>query len=197
MEREKYINHIKKLLKTYHPDFCHDENLRDTYNEITIKLNKTLNKLENNEAKINENVEDKNFNVFSFRYYLSKIQSIGIGKNSKSNKDFMLFRDFLVSEINKNDKRIGEYFSLLLSDENIMNGSISLFANAYASYNSIFQNYYQYNEQTVKNCIRIGDSYFDDYIRKCEIMEINKIIEEIKKWFLEIIKILYSQQRRT
>ena len=60
MENEKYIKHIKKLLKIYHPDLCHDENLKDTYNEITIKLNKTLNKLENNEVKINENIpEDK------------------------------------------------------------------------------------------------------------------------------------------
>jgi hypothetical protein len=42
MEREEYIKHIKKLLKTYHPDLCHDENLRDTYNEITIKLNYIL-----------------------------------------------------------------------------------------------------------------------------------------------------------
>ena len=160
--------------------------------------NEKYNKLENNETIINENkLEVKDFNVFSFRYYLSKIQSIGISKNSKLNKDYMIFRDFLISEINKNDKRTGEYFSLLLSDENIMNGWIYLFANAYANYTSIFQNYYQYNEQTVKNCIRIGDSYFNDYIGKCEIMEINAIIEEIKKWFLEIIKIMYNQRHYT
>ena len=195
MEREEYIKHIKKLLKTYHPDLCHDENLRDTYNEITIKLNRALNNLEDNKiTKINENIsENKNFNVFSFRYYLSKIQSIGISKNSISNKDFIIFRNFLVSEINKNDKKIGEYFSLLLSDKNIMNESINLFANAYANYTSIFQNYYQYNEQTVKQCIRIGDSYFNDYIRKCENKEMNEIIDEIKKWFQEIIKKIYNQ----
>ena len=157
--------------------------------------NEKYNKLKNNEAKINENkLEDKDFNVFSFRYYLSKIQSIGISKNSKSNKDYKIFRDFLISEINKNDKKIGEYFSFLLSDENIMDESIGLFANAYANYTSVFQNYYQYNEQTVKNCIRIGDSYFDDYIRKCEIMGINEIIEETKKWFLEVMKIIYSRR---
>jgi hypothetical protein len=189
MEKEEYIKHIKKLLKTYHPDLCHDENLRDTYNEITIKLNMTLNNLEDNKiTKINENIlENKEFNVFSFRYYLSKIQSIGINKNSISNKDFIIFRNFLVSEVNKSDKKIGEYFSLLLSDKNIMNESINLFANAYANYTSIFQNYYQYNEQTVKQCIRIGDSYFNDYIRKCEIKEINEIIDEIKKWLQEIM----------
>jgi hypothetical protein len=146
----------------------------------------------------NENIpEDQNFNVFSFRYYLSKIQSIGISIKSKLNKDYILFRDFLISEINKNDKRIGEYFSLLLSNGNIMNGSINLFANAYANYTSVFQNYYQYNEQTVKNCIRIGDSYFNDYIRKCEIMGIDKIIGEIKEWFLEIMKIMYNQRHCT
>ena len=195
MEREEYIKHVKKLLKTYHPDLCHDENLRDTYNEITIKLNMTLNNLEDNKiTKINEDIlENKNFNVFSFRYHLSKIQSIGISKNSISNKDFIIFRNFLVSEINKNDKKIGEYFSLLLSDKNIMNESINLFANAYANYTSIFQNYYQYNEQTVKQCIRIGDSYFNDYIRKCENKEMNEIIDEIKKWFQEIIKKIYNQ----
>ena len=92
-------------------------------------------------------LENKDFNVFNFRHYLSKIQSIGISKNSISNKDFIIFRNFLISEINKNDKKIGEYFSLLLSDKNIMNESINLFANAYANYTSIFQNYYQYNEQ--------------------------------------------------
>jgi hypothetical protein len=196
MEREKYIKHIKKLLKTYHPDLCHDENLRDTYNEITIKLNRTLENLEDDKiTKSNENIlENKSFNIFSFRYYLSKIQSIGISKNSISNKDYIIFRDFLVSEINKNDKKIGEYFSLLLSDKNIMNESINLFANAYANYNSIFQNYYQYNEQTVKQCIRIGDSYFNDYIRKCEIKEINEIIDEIKKWFQEIMSEIYNQR---
>ena len=30
-----------------------------------------------------------------------------------------------------------------------MKESINLFANAYANYTSIFQNYYQYNEQVV------------------------------------------------
>jgi len=196
MEREEYKKHIKKLLKTYHPDLCHDENLKDTYNEITIKLNRALNDLEDNKiTKTNDNIsENKNFNVFSFRYYLSKIQSIGISKNSISNKDFIIFRNFLVSEINKDDKKIGEYFSLLLSDKNIRSESISLFANAYANYTSIFQNYYQYNEQTVKQCIRIGDSYFNDYIKKSEIKEINEIIDKIKKWFQEIIKKIYNQR---
>jgi hypothetical protein len=194
MEKESYIKHIKNLLKTYHPDLCHDENLKDTYNEITIKLNRTLSSLEDN-GKTNENIlEDKNFNVFSFRYYLSKIQSIGISKKSITNKDFIIFRGFLVSEINKNDKKIGEYFSLLLSDKNIINESIDVFAKAYANYTSIFQNYYQYNEQTVKQCIRIGDSYFNDYVRKCEIKGINEIIDAIKKWFQEIMKLIYNQQ---
>jgi hypothetical protein len=137
-------------------------------------------------------LENENFNVFSFRYYLSKIQSIGIGKNSISNKDFIIFRDFLVSEINKNDKRIGEYFSLLLSDKNIMHESINLFANAYANYTSIFQNYYQYNEQIVNQCIRIGDSYFNDYIRECDIKEMKNIVEEIRKWFKEIMGMIYN-----
>ena len=195
MEKESYIKHIKNLLKTYHPDLCHDENLKDTYNEITIKLNRTLSSLEDN-GKTNENIlEDKNFNVFSFRYYLSKIQSIGISKKSITNKNFIIFRGFLVSEINKNDKKIGKYFSLLLSDKNIINESIDVFAKAYANYTSIFQNYYQYNEQTVKQCIRIGESYFNDYVRKCEIKGINEIIDEIKKWFQEIMKLLYNQQR--
>jgi hypothetical protein len=196
MEREEYIKHIKKLIKTYHPDLCHDENLRDTYNEITIKLNMALNNLEDNKTtKVNENIpENKNFNVFSFRYYLSKIQSIGISKNSISSKDFIIFRNFLVSEINKNDKKIGEYFSVLLSDKNIMSESINLFVNAYANYTSIFQNYYQYNEQMVKQCARIGDSYFNDYVKKSEIKEINEMIDGIKKWFQKIIKIIYNQR---
>jgi len=136
----------------------------------------------------------EDFDIFSFRHYLSKIQSIGISKNSISNKDFIIFRDFLVSEINKSDKKTGEYFSLLLSDKNIRSESINLFANAYANYTSIFQNYYQYNEQMVKQCIRIGDSYFSDYIKKCEIKEINEIIDGIKKWFQETIKNIYNQR---
>ena len=139
-------------------------------------------------------MEKEEFDVFSFRHYLSKIQSIGISRNSVSNKDFILFRNFLVSEINKDDKKIGEYFLLLLSDKNIMHESINLFANAYANYTSIFQNYYQYNEQMVKQCARIGDSYFNDYIKKSEIKEINAIIGEIKIWFQEMIKKIYNQQ---
>ena len=75
-----------------------------------------------------------------------------------------------------------------------MHDSINLFANAYANYTSIFQNYYQYNEQMVKQCVRIGDSYFNDYIKKSEIKEINEIIDEIKEWFQEIMKKIYSQQ---
>ena len=137
-------------------------------------------------------MDKEEFDVFSFRHYLSKVQSIGISKNSVSNKDFITFRNLLVSEINKDDKKIGEYFSLLLSDENIMHESINLFANAYANYTSVFQNYYQYNEQMVKQCVRIGDSYFNDYIKKSEIKEINEIIDEIKEWFQEIMKKIYS-----
>ena len=137
-------------------------------------------------------MEKEEFDVFSFRHYLSKVQSIGISKKSIANKDFILFRDSLVSEISKDDKKISEYFSLLLSDKNIMNESINLFANAYANYTSIFQNYYQYNEQMVKQCIRIGDSYFNDYIKKSDIKDINEIIDEIKKWFREIIKKIYN-----
>ena len=137
---------------------------------------------------------EEEFDVFNFRHYLSKIQSIGINKKSISNKDFITFRDFLVSEINKNDKKIGGYFSLLLSDKNIMHESINLFANAYANYTSVFQNYYQYNEQVVKQCIRIGDSYFNDYIKKSEIKEVNEIIGEIKEWFQKIISEIYNQR---
>ena len=139
-------------------------------------------------------LENKDFNVFNFRHYLSKIQSIGISKNSISNKDFIIFRNLLIAEVNKSDKKIGEYFSLLLSDKNIMNESINLFANAYANYTSIFQNYYQYNEQIVKQCIKIGVSYFNDYIKKSEIKEINEIIDEIKKWFREIMSKIYNQR---
>jgi hypothetical protein len=192
VEKEAYVKHIKKLLKTYHPDVCPDENLRNTYNEITIKLNNALSKLENKEINIEGNtLINKNFDIYSFRYYLSKIQSIGINKKSMLNKDYILFRDFLVSEINKNNKKTGEYFALLLSDENIMNASIDLFANGYANYTSIFQNYYQYNEQTVKQCIKIGDSYFNDYAAKCEIKDIKNIIEEVKKWLQEVRYMLY------
>ena len=139
-------------------------------------------------------MEKEDFDVFNFRHYLSKIQSIGISKNSISNKDFIIFKDSLISEINKDDKKIGEYFSLLLSDKNIRSESINLFANAYANYTSIFQNYYQYNEQIVKQCIRIGDSYFNDYIKKSEIKGINEIIDEIKKWLQETMKKIYNQQ---
>ena len=135
---------------------------------------------------------NKNFDIHRFRHYMSKIQSIGISKKSMLNKDYIIFRDFLVSEINKSNKEISDYFALLLSAENIMNDSIGLFANAYANYNSIFQNYYQYNEQTVKQCIKIGDSYFDDYANKCEIKDIKSIIEEIKKWLQEVMHLLYG-----
>jgi len=193
MEKAAYVKHIKKLLKTYHPDLCPDENLRNTYNEITIKLNTALGKLENKEIIDEGNIlENRNFDIYSFRYYLSKIQSIGISKKSMLNKDYIIFRDFLVSEINKNNRKISEYFALLLSDENIMNDSINLFANAYANYTSIFQNYYQYNEQTVKQCIKIGDSYFADYANKCGIKDIKNIIEEIKKWLQEVRYMLYN-----
>jgi len=192
MEKVTYIKHIKKLLKTYHPDLCPDENLRNAYNEITVKLNNALGKLENKEKNNEGNtLVNKDFDIHSFRYYLSKIQSIGIGKKSMLNKDFIIFRDFLISEINKSNEKTGEYFALLLSDENIMNDSIGLFANAYANYTSIFQNYYQYNEQTVKQCIKIGDSYFDDYVNKCEINDIKNIIEEIKEWLQEVRYMLY------
>jgi hypothetical protein len=195
MNANDYIQHIKKLLKTYHPDLCPDKKLINTYNEITIKLNLTLNQLENREIKINETLsEDKNFNMFSFRYYLSKIQSIGINRNSALNKDYIIFRNFLVSEINKDNEKIGGYFSLLLSDNNIKNDAIEYFANGYANYNSIFQNYYQYKKQNVKGCITVGDSYFNDYIRKSNIPEINNIIEDIKKWIQEKINELYNQQ---
>jgi hypothetical protein len=192
MEKAAYVKHIKKLLKTYHPDVCPDERLKNTYNEITIKLNNALSKLEDKEINDEENaVVNKNFDIYSFRYYLSKIQSIGISKKSMLNKDYVIFRDLLVSEINKSNKKISEYFANLLSPENIMKDSIGLFAHAYANYNSIFQNYYQYNEQTVKQCIKIGDSYFDDYANKCVIKDIKNIIEEIKKWLQEVRYMLY------
>jgi hypothetical protein len=193
MEKTAYVKHIKKLLKTYHPDLCPDESLRNTYNEITIKLNAALGKLENREINNEGNaLENKNFDIYSFRYYLSKIQSIRINKKSMLNKDYILFRDLLVSEINKNNAKISDYFALLLSDENIMSDSIDLFANGYANYCSIFQNYYQYNEQTVKQCIKIGDSYFADYTNKCGINDIKNIIEEIKKWLQEVRHLLYG-----
>ena len=193
MNTATYIKHIKNLLKIYHPDLCPDENLRNAYNEITIKLNTALGKLENKEIYNEGNIlENKNFDIYSFRYYLSKVQSIGISKKSMLNKDYIIFRDFLVYEINKSNKKISEYFALLLSDENIMNDSIGLFANGYANYTSIFQNYYQYNEQLVKQCIKIGDSYFDDYTNKSGIKDIKNIIEETKKWLQEVRYMLYG-----
>jgi len=156
---------------------------------VNNALSKPENKEKNNEGNT---LINKNFDIYSFRHYLSKIQSIGISKKSMLNKDFVIFRDFLVYEINKSNRKISENFALLLSDENIMNDSIDLFANGYANYTSIFQNYYQYNEQLVKQCIKIGDSYFDDYANKCGIKDIKNIIKETKKWLQEVMYILYS-----
>ena len=113
MNTAAYVKHIKKLLKTYHPDVCPDENLGNTYNEITIKLNNALSKLENKEITNEGNTLVNNkFDIYSFRYYLSKIQSIGISKKSMLNKDYIIFRDFLINEINKSNEKIGEYFAL-------------------------------------------------------------------------------------
>ena len=191
MNVEEYIKHIKHLLKEYHPDLCQDETLKDAYNEITIKLNITLNQL----SKKNDNtpiIESKPFNIFSFRYYFAKIQSIGIGKNSLANKDFHIFRNFLISEIKKDNEKIAQHFAFLLSDENIRKKSINLFAEAYASYNSIFQNYYQYTDYVVKQSIIISDSYFVDYMKVCEIAGIDTIIKEIKEWLQQIGKKFYE-----
>jgi hypothetical protein len=149
--------------------------------------------LENKDISIHEQfIEDKNFDVFRFRYYFAKIQSIGLTKTSVQNKDYIIFRNFLISEINKRDTSIGKNITFLLSDENIKNESIGLFANAYASYNSMFQNYYQYNEQNVKQCIKIADSYFLDYIKMRGMKNIN-MIEETKKWLQDIGVMLYKQ----
>ena len=70
--------------------------------------------------------------------------------------------------------------------------TIKKFSNAYASYNSIFQNYYQYNDFQKKQCIKIADSYFTDYIKICEIKEINIVIEEIKNWLNKTSELLYN-----
>ncbi len=196
MEKDEYVKCIKQLLKTYHPDLCKDENLREMYNDITVKLNITLNKLENKEVTLNESlIEDKNFNIFSFRYYFSKVQSIGINKNSIKNKNFIIFRNFLISEINKDDSIIGGHLTFLLSNENIQNSSIDLFVNAYANYNSMFQNYYQYKENNLKQCIKIAESYFKDYIKKSGVKNIETMIKETEKWLQSIVEKIYKQQR--
>jgi len=102
-----------------------------------------------------------------------------------------------VSEINKDNKNIGKHFSLLLSDENIKKDSIKYFSDGYANYNSIIQNYFQYKEQNIKQCITVGNSYFNDYINKSNISEIQKIIEEIKIWLEEKIERIYNQRHCT
>jgi len=193
MEKEEYIKHIKKLLMTYHPDKCTDKNLMNAFNEITIKLNITLNQLENKKVEINKTlIEDKNFNVFSFRYYLGKIKSIGIGKNSILNKDYLIFKNFLISEIGKSNKDVASHFSQILSENSITNDSIKYFVSGYANYSSIIQNYYQYKDQSVKGCIKIGNSYFNDYIKNSNINEIETKINEIIMWFKIPIKELYN-----
>jgi hypothetical protein len=46
MEKAEYIGQIKRLIKKYHPDLCKDETLESLYNEITIKLNAVLSRLQ-------------------------------------------------------------------------------------------------------------------------------------------------------
>ena len=190
--------YIKNLLKKYHPDLCTDSQLRNTYNEITIKLIKILYNLENKEIELDfKSIENKNFNIFNFRYYFAKIQSIGISKKSIKNKDFLFFRDILISEINKHNEKIGMYFTDFLSDKNLNNKYIVFFAKAYAGYNCIFQNYFQYNDHVKNHCIKVSGTYFNDYIRKCGINGIEQCINESIAWLNNIGDLLYKQRQGT
>ena len=189
--KEEYIAHIKHLIKEYQPDLCPDETLKDAYNEITVKLNITLYQLDNSVDKIPKK-ESWPFNIFSFRYYFGKILAIGIGKNSLTNMDFLIFRNFLISEIKKNDEKIAGYFSILLSDDSIKKKSIKLLAEACASYNSIFQNYYEYSDYVVKESKIISDSFFSDYIKASDLAGIDTMIHEVKEWLQRIVEMFYE-----
>jgi hypothetical protein len=77
MDREEYIKKIRKLLKKYHPDLCGNESLENIYSEITIKLNLTLEQINNKSANINaKNLSDNNrldINNSAYEYYKSGI----------------------------------------------------------------------------------------------------------------------------
>jgi hypothetical protein len=45
MIQAEYIKQLKLLIKKYHPDLCYDENLKQRYTEITIRLNEKLTRL--------------------------------------------------------------------------------------------------------------------------------------------------------
>jgi hypothetical protein len=64
MKREEYIRYLKQLIKKYHPDLCKDEYLEKVYNEITIKLNNILNRIEERNNS-NENTVYKNRNAIN------------------------------------------------------------------------------------------------------------------------------------
>ena len=70
MKKEEYIRKLKRLIKKYHPDLCKDIYLEETYNEITIKLNKKLNQIRTgNNIKENKNTQSYEYYKLGIKFY--------------------------------------------------------------------------------------------------------------------------------
>jgi len=77
MEKMDHIIQLKRLIKKYHPDLCDNKSLEPLYNEVTIKLTGTLQKLRTKESRAidkSRNPGEKTVKNDDFAYYRQGIK---------------------------------------------------------------------------------------------------------------------------
>ncbi|ULQ60277.1 hypothetical protein K7I13_02900 [Brucepastera parasyntrophica] len=132
-----------------------------------------------------------NFDRKTFALILSKLKAIGPKCWTSENKDFVLYRQALLQEVQKKDDASYKAVSFLFSDEYLRSTNLStlnLLCNAFSFWVETFVNTHQYTKATIQQNSRIGNTYFDEYEQVYRETYIQLYIQSFRQLLEKIVE---------
>ncbi len=108
---------------------------------------------------------ESTFHGMLFNQILAKLKAIGITDWRSDMPERSLYRNYLIEEVQKKDRKSAASFAALFSDDFIRNTRkdlVQLFYQAFSHYVEISVNLHQYTRTTIIQNNRISNSCFED-----------------------------------
>ena len=140
--------------------------------------------------------EERNFNPASFAHLFTKVRTIGFSAKMIDDKDFILYREELIKEVNLYNKDLALDFAKILSSQNINYYKKEIYDLIYTCFShfvEIYNNLHQYKDATIKTNIRIARTYLEDIKKKLNENSFATSLENIIN-FLELFLEKFKDQ---
>lgn len=150
---------------------------------------------EYNQKYVDNNLLSKRkFNPIIFANLFTKIRTISFSTKTIKNKDFILYRKLLITEINYYSKDIAMDFVKVLSDYNIKLYTKEIYNSIYIMFShfvEIYINLHQYKEVTINTNIKIAKTYLEEVINILTDKELKLALEHI----YDFLKFIYDEYK--